>query len=145
MAIRDAHNQYSDSQNLTATGVSTNVIDHGADRNLGQGEPLVVEICVEVAPDAANADETYTVALQTDDAVGFGSPATVGETVTITRGEAAGTKHYIAIPPDTRIERFTRLNYTLGGTTPDLTVSAHLIPASGVEEQTKYPDNITIS
>ena len=40
----DAQNLFSDAQALTVTADSTNVIDLGVDRNVGQGEPLAVVI-----------------------------------------------------------------------------------------------------
>ena len=142
--ILDAQNRYSAAQALTATAVSTDVIDHSSDRNLGHGEPLVVLIKVDVAADAGNSDETYSIALQTDDNVGFSSAATVG-TVTIARGAVAGTTVYIPLPPDLSIERFTRLNYTLAGTTPSVTLSSYLVPLSFVDKFATYADAITIS
>lgn len=141
--IVDAENTYSVGQTLTATGVSTNVIDHGSDRNIGIGEPLAVVITV-TAIDAASADETYTAQLQTDDNVGFSSPTSVGGALTIPRTTAAGTRFVIPVPPDTATERFTRLNYTLGGTTPSITLTARLIPAKFVQNEGVFPDAITI-
>lgn len=143
--IMDAENLYSDAQALTATAVSTNVIDHGADRNLGIGTPLALVIILDVAADAADADETYTAQLQTDTVEGFGSPTSIAEAITITRGDAAGTRYVRIIPPDTTLERFTRVNYTLGGTTPSVTVTTFLIPAANLQNEVVYPDNRTIS
>ena len=45
----DGQNLYSDAQALTATAASTNLIDHGSDRDLGIGEPLVAVIVVDVS------------------------------------------------------------------------------------------------
>jgi hypothetical protein len=142
--IVDKFNTYSDAQALTSTGASTDLIDHGSDRNLGMGEPMVVEILLDVAADAGNSDETYSVALQTDDNAGFSSPTTIG-TATITRGDAAGTRYVISVPPNTAFERYSRLNFTLAGTTPSVTVTAHLVPQSFVDRYVQYPDAITIS
>lgn len=143
--IIDAHNQYSAAQALTATAVSTNIIDHSSDRNLGIGEPLTVLITVGVAADGGNSDETYTAVLQTDDNSGFSSATQIGPTVTITRGTVAGTKYVIPLPPDTSLERYTRLSYTLGGTTPSVTLTAVLVPQSSVQTDVVYPDGFDIT
>lgn len=137
MAFLDKENLYSDAQALTATAASTNIIDHGIDRNLGIGEPMVVAISLDVAADDADADETYVVALQADDNSGFSSATEVGS-ATITRGDAAGKKYYISIPPSGLTERFTRLNFTLGGTSPSVTVTARLVPQSFVETDVDF-------
>lgn len=142
--IHDAQNLYSDAQALSATAASTNVIDHGSDRNIGVGEPLAVAITLDVASDGANGDETYVADLETDTVEGFGSPTTIG-TVTIPRGTAAGTPFVIGVPADTTAQRFTRLNFTLGGTTPSVTVTASLVPQSAIQNDIVYPDGFTIS
>lgn len=142
--IVDKFNTYSDAQVLTATAASTDLVDHGADRNLGIGEPMVVEILLDVAADATTGDETYSAALQVDDSASFGSPTTIGS-VTIAAGAAAGTRYYIPVPPNTAFERYSRLNFTLGGTTPTVTVTAHLVPQSFVDQYVQYADAITIS
>ena len=82
----DGQNLYSDAQALTATAASTNLIDHGSDRDLGIGEPLVAVIVVDVALDDTNADETYSAVVQTDDNSSFSSAATVATFPTMTPG-----------------------------------------------------------
>ena len=142
---QDRENQYSGSQTLTATGASTDIIDHGADRNIGIGEPMVVLVTLDLEAEDGDSNETYTAKVETDDNAAFASPATVGEEVTITRGDAAGTKYAIPIPPDTRMQRFSRVKYTLGGTTPSLTVTARLMPQRLLQNNVVYPKGYTIS
>lgn len=143
--IIDAQLLYSDAQAVTADAGSTNVVDHGQDRNLGLGEPLAAVITVDVAADGTTGDETYVVLLETDDNAAFSSATEVAR-VTIPRGSAAGTKFVIPVPPTTSIERFTRLYYDVGGTTPTITVTAFLQPVSmiGAGENVYYADAITI-
>ncbi len=143
--ILDSQNLYSDAQALTATGASTNLIDHGSDRNLGIGEPLALVIVLDVAADGGNSDETYSAQLQTDDNSGFSSATSVGGAITITRGTAAATKYVMAVPPDTTFERYSRVNFTLSGTTPSVTVTAFLQPMSAIQNDVYYADSITIS
>lgn len=144
MAYRDATNQYSAAQELTATAASTNIIDHGSDRNLGIGEPLVVVLHVDVALDRTTADETYAFKLQTDDNSSFSSATDVGASVSMTT-YTAGTRYVISVPPDTSLERYTRLYYTLGGTTPTGTVTAYIIPLKMLQNDGVYPKGYTIS
>jgi hypothetical protein len=141
----DAQNLYSDKQSVAATAVSTNIIDHGADRNLGIGEPLALVIVVTTVLDAGNADETYSAQLQTDDNAAFSSATSVGGAVSLPRGSAAGTKFVFVLPSDTSIERFTRVNYTVGGITPSGNVTAFLTALSMVHNDVHYADAITIS
>lgn len=121
----DSRTSFSTDQALTATAVSEDHYDLGSDINVGRGNDLYVHIILKAAADGANADETYSVALQTDDNSGFSS-ATDLATVNIPRGSAAGFATYLVIPQDT--ERYLRLNYTLGGTTPSTTVDAFVTP-----------------
>lgn len=142
--ILDAYHLFSDAQALTSTAASTNLIDFGADRNIGVGEEMAVVVQVDVAADDGNGDETYSVAVQVDDNSGFSSAATLG-TITITRGDAAGTRYVFLVPKDSDTEQYMRLNYTLGGTSPSVTVTSFLIPAKGLEAYHAYAKGYTIS
>jgi len=119
----DKRLEFADAQALTATGASTNVIDFSRDRNVGRGRDLYLVVQVDVAADDANADETYSVALQTDDNAAHSS-ATELLSFSIARGAVAGTRVVQRVPNDN--ERYMRLNVTLGGTTPSITYSAWL-------------------
>lgn len=140
----DALLLFSDAQALTATAVSTNVIDLGADSNVGIGEPMAVVVSLDVAADDSDGDETYSVDLQADSTAAFSSAAVIA-TRAITRGDVAGTKYVLSIPADTSGEQFLRLNFTLGGTTPTATVTAYVIPQSMVQNYVSYADGFTIS
>lgn len=142
----DAYNRYSNAQALTATANSTNVIDHGSDRNIGIGNPMALFVQVGVAADQTDGDETYTVKLVTDDNEALSSATDVTPAYTIPRGTAAGTTYVIPIPPNTVIERYTAVTYTLGGTTPTITVSSFLLPLNMAQNfpNVFYPDAITI-
>lgn len=142
--IIDAENQFSDSQALTATAVSTNKIDLESDRNIGIGEPMEVVITIKVAADVADADETYKFDLETDDNEGFSSATVVASRTIAGAALLAGTQHQIAIPADKATERFLQMKYTLGGTTPSVTVSADLVPKSHVQNDVAYPTDLPI-
>lgn len=156
----DALLQLSDSQALTATALSTNVIDTGSvDRNLGKGEPLAVMVTVEVAADQTTGDEDYTFDVETASDAGMttarkllgrrifesGTPTAPAENADLL---VAGFRFVIPIPPGglAEAERYIAVRHTLAGTTPTITVSTHLMPLSMVEtDKVSYPKGYTIS
>jgi len=140
--ILDAQAQFSDSQAVTTTAVSTNVIDLKGDFNLGIGEPMSVVVNVEVALDDGNADETYVITVQSG---ATATPTDVIATKTAARGDAAGTKYVISLPADTSVDQYLRLNYTHGGTSPSGTYSAYLVQTKLVDNYVQYANNYTIS
>lgn len=143
--ILDAQLLYSDAQALTATAVSTNIVDHGSDRNIGLGEPLSVLVTIDVA--AGGTAPTLAITVQADDNAGFASPAEVATSGTAYTAAqmTAGAKFVIPIPANLTTERYTRLNYTVGGTTPTVTLTATLLPTQMIQNESNYADAITIS
>ena len=143
--ILDAHLTLSDAQALTATAASTNYYDAGAARQIGDGEPLAVVITNDVAADFTTGDESYVVALQSDDNTSFSSATTLATRTYTAAERAAGAKIIIPLPPGAPAERYYRLNYTLGGTTPTVTLSAQIQPMSMLQNKRVYPGGFTIS
>jgi len=136
----------SDAQALTASAGSTNIIDmHITGRKTGAGEPMAFVVFVDVAADGTTTDETYTFGIQTDDDVAFGSATTLSTTAITYGNLTAGSKHVLFLDPSWTFEAYTRLYYTLGGTTPTVTVTAALMPVSAIEAVTAYPNNYTIT
>jgi len=117
----DKELELSDSQAVTSSAASTNYIDLSVDADVGVGKPLWVIMQLDVAADAGNSDETYSVALQTDDNTSFSSATDIA-TTTITRGDAAGTGYTMGFPMAN--ERYIRLYYTTAGTSPSMTISS---------------------
>ncbi len=113
--------ELSDAVAITATGNTTNVIDLGSDRDVGNGRPLWLVLQLDVAPDGTTGDETYVFTLTTDDNSGFSSATTI-LTQTVVRSTAAGTRYVQAIPSAN--ERYLRGTFTLGGTSPSVTYTA---------------------
>jgi hypothetical protein len=142
--ILDKELQFSDSVALTASANSS-VLSLGAAGRLFAGETMAVVINVEVAADFTSANETYAFALQTDDAVGFPSATELVSRTIAASLLTAGSKHTLAVPIELNQEGFLRLAYTLAGTTPSVTVSAHLVPSKNIDNYVTYPDNSTIS
>lgn len=141
----DSQLLFSDAQALSATAASTNLVDLGVDANQGIGEPLAVVITVDVAADGTTTDETYAFALQTDDNSSFSSAATILSRTIGYASLTAGSQHVIPVPADTSLERYVRLNYTLGGTTPTVTVTAALVPQKFLQNYQAVADGVTIT
>lgn len=141
----DAHCLFSDAQAVSSSAASTNYINLSAAQNIFDGEPLAVVINVDVAADGTTTDETYAFAIQCDDNTSFSS-ATSLVSQTITYGNlTAGSKHVVPVPVGAAVEKYLRVYYTLGGTSPSVTVTTYLQPLSMVEKLKIYADGITVS
>lgn len=142
---QDKQNQFSDAQALTATAASTNLIDLKASaNNLGDGEPMAVVVNVDVA--AGGTSPTLQIALQSDSADSFGSAATVAQSKSYAAADlTAGAVLVLPIPPGVDCERYVRVNYTLGGTSPTMTLTSSLMPMSMVQKYKSYAKGYTIS
>lgn len=136
----------SDAQAVSADAGSTNVLDLSVTgRRLGAGEPMAFVVFVDVAADAANADETYEFEIQTDDNDSFSSATDLGATLISRTLLTAGSKHTLIIDPSWVFERYARVRYDVGGTTPSITCTVALMPLSTVEKVTVYPNDYTIT
>lgn len=136
--IHDVLLKFSDSQALTATAVSTNVIPLTMARNIADGEPMALCISVSTAADMTTGDETYAVTLQTDSADTFGSAATLMTQTIPGALLKAGAVLYFGLGSAVPYEEFLRLSYTLGGATPSVTLDAMLVPQSFIPKYAKY-------
>jgi hypothetical protein len=156
--IIDSQLLLSDSQALAATALSTNVIDLGAvDRNIGTGEPMVVNVVVEVAATVNDGDEDYTFDIETaSDAAITTARKLLGRRVFETAPTApaenstllvAGFIIQIPIPAGglAEAERYLAVRYTLAGTTPVVTVSTFLSPRDFTQKTVDYPKGYLIS
>ena len=146
--MTDAQLLFSDAQAITVDAASTNVIDLGAVRQIGQGEPMGIAILVDVAADFTTGDETYEFELQTDDSEAFGSAADVHQQLITAARLTAGSLHVIPLSPSILplLERYIRLRYDVSGTTPTITVTAWLTPLNMVAGRaTIYADGFNIS
>jgi len=122
--IFDAQNTFSDAQAITASAVSTNVVDFGASgkpigaaaairKDMGRGMKVNVRIQMVEAALAAGA-ATLTVDLQTDDNEAFASPKTVWTSGPIGKAQlVAGYVFPMEWFPRGTDERYARLNYTV--------------------------------
>lgn len=122
MAYIDKELEFSDEQALTATAVSTNVVNLGYDdADIGTGKQLF--FVVRSGANMGGTNPTINVALQESDDEAFTSPRTVVSTGVVPGASfAGGTAIHLPIPP--HAGKFLRVNYTLAGTSPTATVSS---------------------
>ena len=110
----DAQNLFSENQAVTATANSTNVIDLGVARDIGNGEDLYLMLAVTETMDDTGDNSTLAVTLLTDDNASLSSPTTVRTLVTFAANTPAGTVYYYKLNPqnDVALERYIGLTYT---------------------------------
>ena len=124
--ILDLTAKFSSAQAITATAVSTNVIDLGVSRDVGRGVSL--PLLVQVDSDF-NTLTSLKVSVQTDVAENFGSVTTLTEQTVLLADLVAGKQFDFQIVP-TSIQRYVRLNYTVVGTDPTTgSISAGIVTA----------------
>lgn len=141
--ILDRENAFSIQQALSGAGNinSTDLIDLSQLRQIGFGEDLYLVLNVDVA--AGGTSPTLQVNVQTDDNAAFSSPAVALTSPTYAQAQL-GLSTQIVLPlPQQGWERYIRLQYVLGGTSPTLTLSAHI--AENYQQDVKYPAGFTVA
>jgi hypothetical protein len=142
--ILDAQTRLSNAQALTATADSTNYIDLGSDRDIGRGNPQALVITVDTAADTADANETYQFQVETDDNTSFSSSTIIADRTIAGASLTAGSRH--VIPLGLTNERYLQGVYTLGGTSPSVTVTAFIQPMDQIAaEDVVYANGYTIA
>lgn len=140
----DAQLYLAPAQTLTASGPSTNVFDGGGfqNRNLTDGEGLCLFYNLPVAPASGG---TYAINLQGADDAAFTVNLVNFPTTTLQASDlVVGKKGIIAIPALTTMPRYLRVYFTLGGTTPSITINAAIEPIHMVDRFRTYKDNSPI-
>jgi hypothetical protein len=140
----------SDAQAFSATGFSTNTIDLALvtpQRDVAIGEQLGVMFTVDVAADAGTGDETYTFQLVQSANANLSSPDVIAQIAIARATLVAGYGFFLPIPWNQITKRFFGVQMTLAGTTPSITLTAFLQPASmaSLPKPATYADAITIS
>jgi len=158
--ILDNHLQLADAQALTATALTTNVIDLTSAISVGSGEPMTVLITIDVDADQTTGDEDYAFELEvasdaamTTDVQLLGRREFESGTPTAPAQDAdllvVGYQFTIPVPAITADEaqRYLAVRATLAGTTPTITVTAHLQPHNMTSSLVDggYPAGYTIS
>ena len=110
--IIDKQLEFSDSQAVTGSSASTNIIDLGSARDIGVGEDLYLVIQADTAVTAAGA-ATVTFSLETDALSDFSSPSArfVSEAVGKAALTAGAKPVTVQIPHG--VERYLRVYYTV--------------------------------
>jgi hypothetical protein len=108
----DKLNTFGTDQAVTTTTASTDIVDLGAARDMGNGEPLELVVLVTETVTAAGA-ATVTFTLETDDNAGFSSTFVLASSGAMAKAAlTTGTEVLRAkVPLDA--ERFLRTNYTV--------------------------------
>lgn len=154
----DSQLQFSDAQAVTATAVGTNVIDLREDRSMGNGEPLAVMFTVDVAADQTSGDEDYTFQVEyASNAAQSTGRQLMGERIFESGTPdapaqdadllVAGFSFFIMLPPTklSESEQFLGIRYVTAGSSPTITVTAQLMPASMVDATNDYADGFDIT
>ena len=154
----DAQHLFSNAQALTATALSTNVIDLSLDRAIGAGEPMAVVFVVDVAADQTTGDEDYTVAVEFATDAGIttarqevgrlifesGTPTAPALNADLL---VAGFSFAIPLPPSSTdmTSRYIGVRYTLAGTSPTMTITAFLQPMSMIDSDAYYASGFSLT
>lgn len=145
--IIDAQCLLWDAAALSSDAASTNTYDTGAAGNdIAIGEPLALQITVDVAADATTGDETYEFQVIQSANANLSSPDILISRTIAAASLTAGSKHVIPLPPGAITKRYLGAYYNGGGTTPTITVTAFIRPLDqGADVQKSYPKGYTIS
>ena len=119
--IIDYNLQFSDAQAVTADAASTNVVDIGADIDIGVGEPLSLAITCDVT--MGGSSPTVIFKIQTCATAG-GTYVDIAASRQVA-AMAAGDAVTMAIP-DTNLQ-FVRVYFDVGGSSPTGTFSASIV------------------
>lgn len=128
---------------VLATGEtdSTNVIDLTTDRDIGRGEPVAMFISVGAA---AFVGGTYTFALESDDNAAMTSSTIVATATVADTDLTEGAR--VVVPLGITNERYLQGVYTLGGTTPAVTITTSIQPMCAIAtEDVVYPSGYVIA
>ena len=136
----DTNLELSSDQALTATAVSTNIIDLiQASRQIGAGKTVWVHFNVTVSADGTTMDETYQFDVETDDNAALSSAVVLGSKTIGYATLVAGYKFSIAIPI-ADVQRYVGIRYTLGGTTPSISMDAFMSDQEMQNSTQSYAD-----
>lgn len=123
----DAFGLVSDSQAVTVTAFSTHTIDLSnvtPKRDVAVGEEIGFAVAIEVAADFTTTDETYVLQAVQSANANLSSPDVVGAVTLTSANRAIGSLVFVPLSDITK--RYLGMQFTVGGTTPTVTVSAWL-------------------
>lgn len=108
----DKLNTFGTDQAVTTTAASTDIVDLGAARDMGNGEPLELVILVTQSVTASGA-ATVTFTLETDDTAGFSSPVVLASSGAIGKAALPAGTEVLRVKVPLDAERYLRTNYTV--------------------------------
>jgi hypothetical protein len=108
----DRQNLFGQDQAVTGNAATTDYIDLGAARDIGNGErPEILVLCTEAATAVGAA--TVTVALQSDDNSSVSSPANLVLSDAIPKASLTAGAQVLRVAVPYGTERYLRLFYTV--------------------------------
>lgn len=120
MSYIDKQCEFSDAQAVTATAISTNVMDLGDDvttRNIGGPDSLYLVVITQTAATSATSAATLTVTLESDSTADLATSATVHYSTgskAFAAFSPAGTVLAVVQLPFGDYERYLGVRYTVG-------------------------------
>lgn len=108
----DKLNTFGTDQAVTTTTASTDIVDLGAARDMGNGEPLELVVLVTETVTAAGA-ATVTFTLETDDNAGFSSTFVLASSGAMAKAALTTGTEVLRVKVPLDAERFLRTNYTV--------------------------------
>lgn len=108
----DKLNTFGTDQAVTTTAASTDIVDLGAARDMGNGEPLELVVLVTETVTAAGA-ATVTFTLETDDNAGFSSTFVLASSGAVAKPALTAGTEVLRVKVPLDAERFLRTNYTV--------------------------------
>ena len=144
--ILDKELQFSSAQAVTATAVSTNVVDlNTAGIDIGTGENLFIHTKIDVAMTDAGSDSTITVELVTDDNSSMSTPVLVQTLGVFAAVSGITTKPIVQrIQPSALFERYIAIRYTAtGGSLTTGSFSSSIV--KDAELYKAYPKGFTVA
>lgn len=135
----DAQTRVSNAQAVTASAGSTDYIDLGAARSIGDLDLNFAITCDETTASAGAS--TVTFELQSDDNTSFSSPKTLIATGAIAKADltAGRAPIFLKVPAGMTPERYVRVYYTVG--TANLTAGKFTAAVvAGAQNNRAYPD-----
>lgn len=142
--LTDIHATLSSAQAVSGSAASTDYYDFGVPYDMSRGEPLCILVTCDASADFTTGDETYTFSVQADDNSSFSSATTIAAIQRTGAQLTIGTK--VPVSFHTNAERYIRLGYTVGGTSPSGTFTAELKPLCDVATETSnLPSGYTIT
>ena len=142
--ITDSLLRVSEDQAITSTAFSTNTIDLGTARDIGEGTALYMNFCVTTA--LANGT-SVTFEVVTSANANLSSPTVVGSSDAIlTAALTAGKNVVVRINPDIagKGKRYLGARYTVAGTFNAGKVTADVVETIG-DGQKYYASGFTVS